>query len=87
MDLSNFNVRGIAPEVMAHLKREAKKQHTSINALILEFIEQGMGYSHKGKRTRYHELDSLAGTWSVEDSTLFDEKTNLFEKIDEELWS
>ena len=28
MDLSNFNLRGIAPEVMAHLKREAKKQHT-----------------------------------------------------------
>ena len=34
----------------------------------------------------YHELDSLAGTWSAEDSTLFDEKTNFFEKIDEELW-
>jgi hypothetical protein len=87
MDLSNFNLRGIPPEVIAHLKRESKKQKISINTLILKLIEQGIGYSHREKKTRYHDLDSLAGTWTIEDSTLFNESANFFEKIDEELWS
>lgn len=86
MAASSFNLRGIPVEVMDLLKKEAKDHHISINLLILRFIEQGVGFSRKTKRTIYHDLDSLAGTWSDKDCKVFQENVKCFEKIDEELW-
>jgi hypothetical protein len=73
MTSSNFNLRGIDPEVMRLLKRESQEQHISVNMLIIKLVEQGIGYRCKGKRVKHHELDNLAGTWSEEDSQRFDE--------------
>lgn len=87
MTASNFNLRGISPDVMSLLKREAKEKKVSINHLILQLIEQGIGYTTKGKRICHHELDHLAGTWSKAEGREFDKHTKIFEKIDEEVWS
>lgn len=87
MPASNFNLRNIAPDVMALLKKEASKQNLSVNSLILQSIEQRLGISQKAKKPIYHDLDSLAGTWSESDKKAFDKNIEPFEKIDEELWS
>ena len=86
MDGLNFNLRGLSPQVMALLKREAKELKLSVNLLILKLIEQGVGYSGKAKRVTYHDLDFLIGTWTAKESKEFDENIKIFEKIDEELW-
>ena len=86
MTASNFNLRGISPEVMTHLKREAKELKISVNGLILRLIEQGVGVRCKPKRTVYHDMDFLIGGWSPKESKEFDERMKVFEKIDEELW-
>lgn len=86
MTPSNFNLRGISPEVMAVLKREAHEKKISLNLLILQLIEQGIGYSKKAKKHVYHDLDNLAGTWSKEDNQIFEENVKSFEQIDEEFW-
>lgn len=84
MSSSNFNLRGISFEVMNLLKQEAKKMHKSVNQLILQMIEKGLGFSHK--KNEYHDLDHLAGTWSKEESKNFQKNTSFFEKIDKDLW-
>lgn len=86
MSTTNFNLRGIDPKVMTILKYEAEKQHTSINLLILNCIEQSIGYSHKINKPTYDDLDHLAGTWREEDAKLFKQNTKYFEKIDKDLW-
>jgi len=86
MSASNFNLRNIAPEVMVLLKREAAKQKISINSLILQIIDKGLGTVHQKKRILFHDLDHLAGTWSMDDKKAFDENIKFFEKIDRELW-
>lgn len=86
MSTSNFNLRGVTSEVMATLKKEAKKQNTSVNYLIIKLIENGIGYSHAAKRPIYHDLDKLAGTWSAKDVKEFEKNTKDFEKIDQDLW-
>ena len=83
---SNFNLRGIPPETMLLLKRQAQEQHISVNLLIIQLIEQGMGLFGKIKKIRHHDLDHLAGTWSETDSKNFEKNTKYFEKIDEDLW-
>ncbi len=86
MTASSFNLRGVSPDVMAILKREAKKLNISVNLLILKLIEQGIGYSGKTKKIQHHDLDFLIGTWSPEETKEFDDKLKIFEKIDDELW-
>jgi hypothetical protein len=84
MSASSFNLRGIPPEVMASLKREAKKLHTSVNTLVLKMIERGLGFTHE--RSIYNDLDHLAGSWSATEEKCFKENTQPFEQVDKELW-
>ena len=84
---NNFNLRGISPETMATLKQEAEKEHTSVNSLILNLIENSMGLIHEVKRHQYHDLDKLAGTWSIKDANEFEKNIKDFEKIDKDIWS
>jgi hypothetical protein len=86
MPAMNFNLRNVKPQVMSLLKDEALKQNISINSLILQLVEQGVGFASKQKKTVYHDLDHLAGTWSSNDKKSFDKKMKPFEEIDEELW-
>jgi hypothetical protein len=77
MSASSFNLRGISPEVMASLKREAKKLHISVNALVLKMIERDLGLVHE--RPIYNDLDHLAGSWSAAEEKCFKKNTQPFE--------
>ena len=84
MSASNFNLRGIPAEVMALLKREAKRLRTSVNTLVLKMIEQGLGFTRE--KLAHHDLDHLANSWSAAEEKAFKENTHSFEQIDKELW-
>jgi EAL domain-containing protein (putative c-di-GMP-specific phosphodiesterase class I) len=86
MSATNFNLRNIAPDVMSLLKKEASKEKISVNTLILEVIERGLGISHKTKKTLFHDLDELAGTWTENDKKKFEKNIETLEKIDKDLW-
>jgi hypothetical protein len=87
MSTSNFNLRGISPETMTILKREAKDLKISANTLILRLIDQGLGFGSKRKRIIHHDLDFLFGTWTEEEGKEFEDNIKVFERIDEEIWS
>ena len=83
----NFHIRGIPKEIMSLLRSKASEENTSINSLILQLIESGVGYSQMVERPIYCDLDHLAGTWSEEQEKQFTEETAIFEAIDEAIWS
>ena len=85
MPTFNFHLRGIPPEVMALLRKEAKRLHMSANALALKIIEKGLGFN--SEKALHHDLDYLSGSWSSEEEKDFKRKIKSFEKIDKELWS
>jgi len=87
MSTSNFHLRNVAPDAMTLLKKKAAEQKISINSLILQIIEQSLGIAHPLKKTVFHDLDHLAGTWSNKDKKTFDDNIKSFENIDKELWS
>lgn len=87
MSMSNFNLRNVPHAVMSSLKKKATKQKISVNSLILQIVEQDLGFTHQIKKNVFHDLDYLAGTWSEEDEKNFEQNVKIFEKIDEELWS
>lgn len=86
MTSSNFNLRNISPKVMLLLKKKATKQKISLNSLILQLLEEGLDIIQPSEKIIFHDLDSLAGTWTKEDAQEFFEHTKSFEKIDKEMW-
>lgn len=86
MSSASFNLRNLTPDMMASLKRKAAQKKVSVNTLLLQIISQDLGISKPTKKTIYHDLDHLAGTWNDEDKKEFEENTVFFEKIDEDLW-
>jgi len=85
--MSNISLRGIDQKIHNQLKKEARKRGISLNALLLEYIYQGAGYTDKKHKINvYHDLDHLAGTWSEEEVREFQSTSKDFEQIDQELW-
>ena len=70
----------IPKDVMDVLKKDAKKLHISVNALILRIIKKNLCFSHE--KLIYHDLDYLAGTWSPEEAKMFKKNTEFFKKVD-----
>jgi hypothetical protein len=85
--MKNISLRGIDEETSRHLKKEAARQRTSVNTLILGLVRQGMGLAKEpSRRPVHHDLDALAGTWSEEEAASFLNATKDFEEIDKDLW-
>ena len=79
------SLRGINDEIKQRLKSEAAKAGISVNALILDYIQRGIGLK-TDRRTVYRELDRLAGTWDENDVKEFLASISEFSNIDKELW-
>ena len=80
----NLTLRGCDEDLGRALKREAEKRRVSVNRLILDTLRDALT---GGKSTRkYHDLDSLAGTWTAAEAAEFDASVKVFESVDPELW-
>jgi len=69
------------------ISEEAKRRGVNVESLIVELIHKGMDVEREGAPLQtYHDLDSLAGTWSEEQETEFLNAVSDFEHVDEKLW-
>jgi hypothetical protein len=85
--LSNFHLRGLPGHLMLLLKQRAHEGHTSVNGVIIQVIERGLGVGQSlVKRREYDDIDALAGTWSPKDVRVFEENTQTLDEIDASLW-
>ncbi|WP_295404517.1 antitoxin [uncultured Thiocystis sp.] len=87
--MANLSVRGLDSETVATLKSMASAEGSSVNALVLRLIGQGLGKLPRQIK-RHHDLDALMGAWSAEEAEEaeeFDTVCRDFEQIDPMLWS
>ena len=86
--MANISVRGLEPETLSKLKALAKKENTSVNALVLRLLDRGVGLAQeKPLYQRHEDLSELAGTWSPEEAEEFEANTASFGNIDPEQWA
>jgi hypothetical protein len=76
-----YTLRGIPPTVDSKLRRLAKAQGRSLNAVAVEALVRGAGLGEHPLRQR--DLSDIAGTW-LEDPE-FDRATADQDRIDERL--
>lgn len=69
------------------LKFEADREGTDIKTYVKKLIKKSLGLEKvTDENIKYHDLDSLAGTWSNDDFQDFIANTEKFNSIDKELW-
>ncbi len=85
--MANLSVQGLDPQLSERLKAEAERRGVSVNALVMEFVKAGLGFSGaRPRRPVYTDLDHLAGTWTAQQAEEFLRAQAAFEQIDEEIW-
>jgi len=85
-DMTTMTARGLDEVLVKKLKERAKEEGTSINAVLLKILREGLKLDKKPRMVVYHDLDHLAGTWSDKDYSEFQKKVADFEKLDKDLW-
>lgn len=82
MRTKQYTIRRIPERVDEVARRRAKREHKSLNTVLLDALQAGLGLG--GEERVYHDLDDLAGCWI--DDPEFDRAMEAFEAIDEDLW-
>ena len=59
-----YTIRNIPKPVDKALRAKARRERKSLNQVIVEAVQEGLGLN--GKPTKHRDLDWFAGTW-VED--------------------
>lgn len=84
--MTTMTLRGVDETIAAVLKEKARQEETSVNAVMLRILRESLGIDKKKRTAVYNDLDSLAGTWSSQESDDFLRATAVFEKVDEDMW-
>ena len=80
--MKTITIRGIDPGMDRVIKSRAKQNSLSVNQALKKMT--GMGKEPVFKK--HHDLDTLAGGWSKEEAKAFQKNTQIFERIDEDVW-
>ena len=82
--MSQITLRKLPENVERQIRRIARETNTSINKTIINLLKKSLGLKDADNKMR--DLSDLAGAWSEEEVREFEENTQVFEKIDEEIW-
>jgi hypothetical protein len=86
--MTTMSIRGLDPKVLARLKRQAEREGSSLNALVLRMVQGDAAARPRNKaRQTYDDLDALAGTWSAQQARQFGQATAPFSEVDPALWT
>ena len=84
--MTTMTLRGIDETISGALKERARREDTSVNAVMIKILKEALGIEKKKRTAVYDDLDHLAGTWNTQDSNEFMQATAVFEKVDEDMW-
>jgi len=84
--MKTITIRGIDPGLDRVIKARAKQDSLSVNQWILRVLKKVTGMGKEPVFKKHHELDALAGGWSKEEAKAFQKNTQIFERIDEDVW-
>lgn len=84
--MNAMTIRGLDHAAAARLKAEAMSRGVSVNSLLKQLVREGLNLDRPRRGEPHTDLDALAGTWSDEEASAFEQATELFERVEPELW-
>ena len=84
---TNITIQDLDDVTAKWISEESERRGISVESLVLELIRKGINIDQETSQLQvYHDLDSLAGTWSEEHEAEFLNAIADFEHVDEKLW-
>jgi plasmid stability protein len=84
--MKTITVRGVDPDLDRAIKSRAEGDNISVNQWVLKILKKATGMEKEPLFRKHHDLDELAGGWTKEDAAAFQKNTQIFERIDEDVW-
>jgi len=84
--MKTITIRGIEPGLDRVIKSRAKQNNLSVNQWVLQVLKKVTGMGKEPVFKKHHDLDALAGGWSKKEENSFKKNTQIFERIDEDIW-
>ena len=84
--MKSITIRRIGPGLDRVIKSRAKQKNQSVNQWLLETLKKVTGMGKEPVFKKHTDLDALAGGWSKEEARAFQKNTQIFERIDEDVW-
>jgi len=84
--MKSITIRGIDPGLDRVIKARAKQNNQSVNQWVLQTLKKVTGMGKEPVFRKHYDLDTLAGGWSKEEVKAFRKNTQIFERIDEDVW-
>ena len=81
--MSQITLRGLDPQIERDIRQIAKKTGKSLNQVVLEMLGKSAG---SRKRSPADSLRKLAGGWTENEASEFNDAIKICEQIDEEMW-
>lgn len=79
---TQYTIRAVIPSIDQALRRRAKQEAKSLNAVAIEALARGLEL--EAKPIEHTDLDALIGSW--QEDKAFDRAIADFERVDEEAW-
>jgi hypothetical protein len=83
---SILTVRGLSREASARLKRQAAREKSSVNSVVVRMLGSQAGAHRDAPTASARDLADLAGKWTVAQAKAFEAATAPFSAIDQALW-
>jgi hypothetical protein len=77
-----YTIRGIPRAIDAALRRRARAERRSLNAVAVDALASGAGLH--GHRNPCRDLKAVVGTW--QENSAFDAALDAQDQVDETLW-
>ncbi len=85
--MKTITIRKIPPELARKIEAYAEREGTSLAKAVIRLLLRATGLSPDGvRRTRWGDLDELAGTWTAEEADAFDRVVADQRPIDPDVW-
>jgi hypothetical protein len=82
MKRTQYTLRAVPADIDRALRRRAKQDSKSLNAVAVEALARGLELD--AKPVEHSDLDPLIGTW--QEDPAFDQAIAEFDGVDEEAW-
>lgn len=79
---TQYTIRAVPAAIDRALRRRAKAEAKSLNAVTVEALARGLELD--AKPVEHTDLDDLIGTWQEDEA--FDQAMADFERVDEDAW-
>ena len=81
--MSQITLRGLDPQIERDIRQIAKKTGKSLNQVVLEMLGKSSG---SRKRSPADSLRKLAGGWTENEASEFNDAIKICEQIDDKIW-